>query len=92
MAPTLLLIFKILMLLLPFKIWGVVFVHGFATPSGFARIVTTWTFIGGVLNIILDYVSIRFLGFIGVFLVTLVVHSFTIVITNLIFYRKALCS
>ncbi|MEA3489048.1 MAG: oligosaccharide flippase family protein [Candidatus Omnitrophota bacterium] len=85
---TFLSIFKILLLLLPFKIWGAFSVNGFITPAGFAKIITLWTSIGGVLNIILDYIFIRIFGFIGVFLVTLIIHSCVIFISTLIFYRK----
>ena len=73
------LIFTILLIVLPFKLWGVFLTVGFITPGGFVKIVTITTFIGGILNVILDIVLITWLGFIGVFLATLIVHSLSII-------------
>lgn len=83
-----LLIMNILLVLLPFKVWGAVLNQGFVAPAGFAKISVTITLIGGVLNVILDYVFISIFGFIGVFWVTLVIHSVSNLIVTVYFYMK----
>ena len=83
-----LLIMNILLPLLPFKVWGAVLSQGFILPAGFAKIATVTTLIGGILNVILDYVFISFFGFIGVFWVTLVIHSVNILLITIFFYKK----
>jgi PST family polysaccharide transporter len=87
-TPNFIQIFGIMMMLLPFKLWSVFTVNGFITPGGFAKVVTVATFIGGALNIIFDYLLIWRIGFIGVFVTTLVVHSMTIIVVNSLFYMK----
>lgn len=81
-------ILKILLVLLPFKLWGVFCVNGFIVPGGYARIVTLTTFIGGILNIAFDYILISLMGFIGVFFGTLLVHSLLIIATVALFYKE----
>lgn len=81
-------ILTILLFLLPFKLWGVFLVNGFITPGGFARIITISTFIGGFLNIIFDLIFINWLGFIGVFWVTLFIHSLSIIAVSVLFFRN----
>lgn len=83
-----LLIMNILLVLLPFKVWGAVISQGFISPAGLAKITTITTLIGGVLNVILDYVFISIFGFIGVFWVTLVIHSLNILTITAYFYLK----
>ena len=83
-----LLIMNILLLLLPFKVWGAVLSQGFVLPAGYAKIATITTLIGGVLNVILDYVFIGFFGFIGVFWVTLMIHSVNVLVITIYFYKK----
>lgn len=87
-TPDFLLILKLLLFLLPFKIWGSFISNAFITPAGFARITTLWTLIGGLLNVLFDYISIYYFGFIGVFIVTLCIHSIIITIQTLIFYSR----
>ncbi|MBD3426747.1 MAG: oligosaccharide flippase family protein [Candidatus Omnitrophica bacterium] len=87
-TPNFIRIFGIMMILLPFKLWSVFTVNGFITPGGFAKIITVATFIGGILNILFDYLLIWLMGFIGVFITTLVVHSLTIVVVNTLFFLK----
>ena len=82
------LIINIMLLLLPFKVWGAVLSQGFVFPAGYAKIATVVVLIGGVLNVILDYVFISIFGFVGVFWVTLMVHSMSILITTIYFYMK----
>jgi O-antigen/teichoic acid export membrane protein len=79
-------IITILILLLPFKMYGAFFVNGFITPGGFVRITMIWTFIGGLLNVALDYILIMNIGFIGVFWTTLFVHSFVIACQTVVFF------
>lgn len=81
-------IWKILLILLPFKIWGAILVHGFIIPSGKVKITMILTGAGGILNIIFDYIFIKAFGFIGVFFTTLIIHSCVIVLSAYIYYRK----
>jgi len=83
-----LLIMNILLLLLPFKVWGSVLSQGFVLPAGYAKISTAAVLIGGVLNVILDYVFIGIFGFVGVFWVTLMVHSMAVSVVTIFFYMK----
>jgi len=83
-----LMIMNILLVLLPFKIWGSLLNHGFVTPSGFAKIVAITTSIGGILNVIFDYIFINLFGFVGVFWVTLVIHSMSILTVSLYYCSK----
>lgn len=78
-------IFYVLLFLIPFKIWGAFLVHGFITPLGYFKITTILTLLGGILNIIFDYISIIRYGVIGVFYTTLFVHSTVISISTVIF-------
>jgi len=81
-------IMNILILLVPFYIWGAVLTQGFVAPAGLARISVITTLIGGVANLILCYIFISLFGFAGVFWATLVVHSVTIIIITAYFYAK----
>lgn len=83
-----LLIMNILLILLPFKIWGTILIHGFIIPSGFAKIVATITLIGGILNVLSDYIFISLFGFIGVFYTTLAIHSINILAITVYFCPK----
>ncbi|NQT46448.1 MAG: oligosaccharide flippase family protein [Candidatus Omnitrophica bacterium] len=84
----LLMILNVLLFLLPFKICGVLIVNGFVVPSGLAKIVTVITGIGGILNVLLDFLFIKWYGFIGVFYVTALLHSLAIIFTYIIYYRS----
>ena len=79
-------IISILFILLPFKIFGSFTVNGFITPSSMVHVVVFTTIIGGILNIFFDIVLIKNYGFQGVFISTLIVHSFCIVVSNIVFY------
>ncbi len=81
-------ILKILSFLLPLKIWGSFTANAFITPSGYAKILSVLTFLGGLSNIILDLVLIKYYGFVGVFLATLIVHSICISLSNFIYFKK----
>ena len=82
------LIMSILLILLPIKLWGIFLTNGFITPGGFIKIVTITTFIGGFLNVIFDYIFISWFGFIGVFWVTLVIHSTNIMVQGIYFFKR----
>jgi len=77
-TPQFLLIMNILLVLLPFKVFGTCLNHGFLVPAGYAKITAVATAAGGVMNVVLDYVFIYLFGYIGVFWATLVVHSLSI--------------
>jgi len=82
------LILNIMLALLTFKLWGAIHTQGFIIPAGFGKITAIVTSIGGILNVIFDYVFINLLGFVGVFWVTLVIHSLNIVAITIYFYLK----
>jgi O-antigen/teichoic acid export membrane protein len=77
----------ILSFLIPAKIWGVFQTQSFIVTTGFARIIAIITLIGGVLNVIFDIIFIHWMGFIGVFWVTLVIHTSCIIYVS-IWFRK----
>jgi O-antigen/teichoic acid export membrane protein len=66
--------------------WGSFATNGFVMPSGHVAIISSATALGGALNIVFDILLIEMFGFTGVFITTLVVHSFSIAITNVLFY------
>ncbi len=72
------LIMNILLILLPFKMLGACMNQGFIVPAGFAKILAVTVGIGGVLNVVFDYICIDYFGYTGVFWVTLVIHSLSI--------------
>lgn len=80
--------FTILIFLLPAKIWGVFLAQGFITSTGFAKILAVSTLIGGVLNVISDYILISAIGFVGVFYSTLIIHGISIIVVSIIFVKK----
>lgn len=81
-------ILTILCFLLPLQFWSIFSVHAFMTPGGFASIYTTTAIIGGVFNTILDVVAVILFGAMGIFYVTLLVHSVVIVVTAMIYFRR----
>lgn len=78
----------ILSFLIPAKIWGVFQTQSFIVATGYAKIITIATLIGGVLNVIFDIVFINLIGFVGVFWVTLIIHSLNILIVTIWFNKK----
>ncbi|MFX0057844.1 MAG: polysaccharide biosynthesis C-terminal domain-containing protein, partial [Candidatus Heimdallarchaeota archaeon] len=87
-STNLLLIWNLLLFLIPFKCVGVILIQGFLVPAGLGKITMQLTLIGGIFNVLLDYLFIEWFGFIGIFYSTLIIHSITITLTFLIFYRK----
>lgn len=85
-VPEMAISIAILSYLIPFKIWGVFATNGFTIPSGYANIVAITTLIGGILNVIFDIVFINIYGFVGVFYVTLVIHSINIILQTIFYY------
>jgi len=83
-----LLMMNILLPLMPFYVWGAVFNPGFVVPAGLAKIGATVGLIGGILNVILNYVFISLFGFIGVFWVMLGIQSVGILTSTVYFYIK----
>jgi O-antigen/teichoic acid export membrane protein len=69
----------ILSFLIPTKIWGVFQTQSFIVATGFAKIIAITTLIGGILNVIFNIIAINLFGFIGVFWVTLLIHSINII-------------
>ena len=78
-TPQFLMIMNILLILLPFKVFGTCLNQGFIVPAGYAKTMALAAGIGGILNVIFDYICIDRFGYIGVFWVTLVIHSLSIV-------------
>jgi O-antigen/teichoic acid export membrane protein len=81
-------IMLLIIFLLPIKIWGAIQTQGFIIPMGYGKIIAVATVIGGIFNILLDYIFISTLGFIGVFLATLIIHSETVLSASFIFSKK----
>ncbi len=79
----------ILSFLIPTKIWGVFQIQGFVVATGYAKIIAITTLIGGILNVIFDIIFIKWVGFTGVFWVTLIIHTISI-FTVTFFYTKRL--
>lgn len=79
--------FTILILLLPFKLWGVFQTQAFVIATGHARIIALVTSIGGILNVFFDLIFIKMVGFIGVFWVTVIVHSLSILLVTILYSR-----
>jgi len=77
-TPQFLMKMNILLVLLPFKDFGTCINQGFIVPAGYAKIMAVVTGIGGILNVIFDYICIDYFGYTGVFWVTLVIHSLSI--------------
>ena len=72
-------IITILTFLIPSKIWGVFQTQSFIVATGYAKIIAITTLICGFLNVILDIIFIELIGFTGVFLTTLLIHTANIV-------------
>jgi O-antigen/teichoic acid export membrane protein len=79
---------SILSFLIPFKIWGTFQTQAFIIATGKAKIIAVSTLVGGILNVILNVVLIRLLGFTGVFWSTLFVHLSNILIVTVIYYTR----
>lgn len=84
-TPQFLMIMNILLILLPFKVFGSCLNHGFIVPAGYAKITAVATGLGGLLNVVLDYIFIDCFGYIGVFWATLLIHSISIVAVTVCF-------
>jgi len=80
-------ILNVLLLLIPFKVAGVILVNAFVIPSSHGNLTMIITFIGGVFNVLLDFVFIGWFGLIGIFYATIIVHSSAIISTFIIFFR-----
>ncbi len=79
---------SILSFLIPAKIWGVFQTQSFIVATGFAKIIAVTTLVAGVLNVIFNIIFINWLGFVGVFWVTLIVHSLNILFQTLYYNFK----
>lgn len=89
-STNIMLIWNLFLFLIPFKCFGVILIHGFLIPSGLGKISMNLTLIGGISNLILDFLFIELFGFLGIFYSTLIVHSTVICITFILFYRLIL--
>jgi len=78
----------ILTFLIPTKIWGVFQTQSFIVATGHAKIIAISTLIGGILNIIFDVIFINWVGFVGVFWVTLIIHSINILFQTIYYKYK----
>jgi len=83
-----LLIMNILLISLPFYIWGAILNQGFVAPAGFARISVITTLICGILNVVFAWAFINFFGFLAVFWVLLGIQSANVLIITVYFYIK----
>lgn len=87
-TPEMILAFTILIFLLPLKIWGVFLTQSFIISTGYVKIIALVTLVSGILNVIFDIIFIRWVGFIGVFWVTLIIHGLNISIVSAYYYYK----
>jgi len=87
-AKEMLISITILSFLIPAKIWGVFQTQSFIVATGYVKIIAIITLIGGILNVIFDIIFINWIGFIGVFWVTLIIHSLSILIVTIWFNKK----
>ncbi|MBY9007021.1 MAG: oligosaccharide flippase family protein [Candidatus Lokiarchaeota archaeon] len=81
-------IWNLLLILIPFKFHNAILIHGFIYPLGQGKITMILTVIGGVLNVLLDYIFIDFMGFIGVIYSTVIIHVIVVILTSVFFYLK----
>lgn len=77
-----------LLVLFPFKWWGIFLTNGFMTSSGLVKINLIILVIGAVMNLSLDFLLIGRLGFIGVFLATLIVHASSTIAATIWFSKR----
>lgn len=82
------LIMNILLTLLPFKMLGACLNQGFIVPAGYAKIMAVTTGIGGIVNVILDYIFIDLYGYTGVFWATLLIHSINTSLVTVYFWLQ----
>ncbi len=87
-TPEMLQAFSILIFVLPIKIWGVYQTQAFIVATGEARLIARATVIGGILNVIMDCVCIYLMGYIGVFVSTVIVHIGCIMVVDAIYSRR----
>jgi O-antigen/teichoic acid export membrane protein len=77
--------FTILIFLLPFKLWGAFQTQAFIISTGHAKITVLVYTVGGILNVFFDVIFIKMVGFIGVFWVTVIVHSLSILLVTIMY-------
>jgi len=79
--------FTILIFLLPFKLWGVFQTQAFVISTGHAKIIALVTTVGGILNVFFDVIFIKVVGFVGVFWVTVIIHSLSILLVTTLYSK-----
>jgi O-antigen/teichoic acid export membrane protein len=86
-SPALLISVVLLALLLPSRCWDALLCQGYIVPAGMARILTVTTLAGGLVNVLGDWVALRWFGYAGVIWTTLLVHTAVIWLNHAWFVR-----
>ena len=84
----LILMLNLILILVPLRYFSSYISVGYITPAGYIKISTITLIIFGVLNVILDIVLIKKIGFIGVIYATLISQFLFIIIKDSYFYLK----
>lgn len=82
------LIFYFFLFIIPLSVLEAVIANGFITPLGYINILTKTILVGGVLNIILNFILLYYLGYIGVIISTVLVHNFINFLKIYLFWNK----
>lgn len=82
------LIMNILILLVPFSVWGSLFNQGFVVAAGMAKIYLVISLVGGILNVILNYIFVSLFGFVGIFWVTVGLAALSTTAASVYFYIR----
>lgn len=80
--------FNFLLILLPFRIMGIFSWTAFITSTWKAFIITKFVLLWWLINLLCNIILIINLGYIWVFISTVIVHTFFILLTNFYFYNN----
>ncbi len=83
---TFLIILSVMLVLIPFRISGIILNLGFIIPSNYGKLTVIMDTICGIFTIILDFLFIAWFGFIGVFYAALIIEISNFIVKYTIFY------
>lgn len=81
-------IFYIFLFIIPLSVLEATIATGFITPLGYVKILVKAIIIGGIMNIILNFVFLYYFGFLGIIISTVIVHNLINISKIYIFYKK----
>ncbi|MFA5248483.1 MAG: oligosaccharide flippase family protein [Patescibacteria group bacterium] len=81
-------IFHIFLFVIPIAVLEASLSNGFITPLGHVSILTKAIIIGGVLNIVFNFIFLHYFGYIGIILSTVIVHNVINITKIYIFWKK----